>query len=90
MCRPPHLPQDIFDEIKELPDSVPRGYGHNKLFDIPYGSTTNKDHRPSLKRCPYLNKSLPFVASVQHARNTNLMVQCVECEMWRLIIPNTN
>ena len=28
-----------------------------------------------------VDKRLPFVASVQHARNTNPMIQCEECEM---------
>ena len=30
-------------------------------------------------------KTLPFVASIQHAKNVNLMVQCEECGTWRLI-----
>ena len=31
------------------------------------------------------HKSLPFVASIQHVKNTNLMIQCEECGMWRLV-----
>ena len=31
------------------------------------------------------SKTLPFVASVQHVRNANLMVMCKECDMWRLL-----
>ena len=30
-------------------------------------------------------QTLPFVASVQHARNTNIMMQCEECDMWRIM-----
>ena len=36
----------------------------------------------------WVDKSLPFVASVQHTRNTNLMIQCEECEMWQLVYSN--
>ena len=59
--------------------------GHYKPFDSVYGTDTSEEHRPSLQKRPNRQKTLPFVASVQHARNTNLMVQCEECEMWRLV-----
>ena len=85
LCKPPRLPPDVFDEIKDLPDPVPSGDGHYKSFDTLYGTTTSEEHRPSLQTQSTRRKSLPFVASVQHARNTNLMVQCEECNMWRLI-----
>ena len=85
MCKPPRLPCDVFDEIKNLPDLIPDTNGHYKSFESVYGTVTAEEHRPSLKSRPSRAKSLPFVASVQHARNTNLMVQCEECEMWRLI-----
>ena len=76
---------EVFHEIKDLPDPVPSGDGHYKSFDTLYGTTTSEEHRPSLQTQSPRRKSLPFVASVQHARNTNLMVQCEECNMWRLI-----
>ena len=28
---------------------------------------------------------MPFVASIQHARNANLMIQCEDCGMWGLV-----
>ncbi len=30
-------------------------------------------------------KSVPFPVTIQHARNTNMVVQCEECGMWRII-----
>ena len=30
-------------------------------------------------------KTLPFVASIEHVKNTNLVIQCEECRMWRLV-----
>lgn len=84
ICKPPRLPSDVFD-IKFLPDPVPSGDGHYKPFGNLYGKEISKKHHPSLQTPPSRAKTLPFVASVQHAHNTNLMVQCEECEMWHLI-----
>ena len=28
---------------------------------------------------------MPFSLSVQHMKNADIMVQCEECEMWRLV-----
>lgn len=60
--------------------------GHYKQFQDVYGTVTTEDHRPSLqqKRCTN-SKTLPFVASIQHVRNVNLMVLCEECDMWHLL-----
>ena len=85
ICKPPHLPLDVFDELKHLPDPTPGNDGHYKSFQEVYGTVTSEDSRPSLQKCSVRAKSLPFVASVQHARNTNIMVQCEECEMWRIV-----
>ena len=47
---------------------------------------TSEEHRPSLKKAPKAKaKSLPFYASVQHVKNAQLMLQCEECNMWRLV-----
>ena len=32
-----------------------------------------------------MKKMLPLYASVQHVKNAQLMVQCEECNMWRLV-----
>ena len=85
ICKPPRLPSDVFQEIRFLPDPVPNDDGHYKPFEIVYGKTTSEKHRPTLQKRPARLKTLPFVASVQHARNTNMMIQCEECEMWRLV-----
>lgn len=28
---------------------------------------------------------MPFSPSVQHCRNTDVMIQCTECDKWRLV-----
>ena len=37
------------------------------------------------RRHPNGKKTLPFSACVQHVKNVDLMLQCDECSMWRLL-----
>ena len=46
---------------------------------------SSEEHQISLLKRSKKHKSLPFVASIQHVKNTNLMIQCEECGMWRLV-----
>ena len=85
ICKPPRLPPEVFGSLHMLPDPVPGDDGHYLPFDSVYGTTTSEKHRPSLLQAKKRKKTLPFIASIQHAKNTNLMVECVECGMWRLI-----
>ena len=68
-----------------LPDPVPEQDGHYLSFAEVYSSPTTEEHRPSLQARKGRQKSLPFVASVQHVKNANCMIQCEECQMWRLV-----
>lgn len=85
ICRPPRLPTEAFSKISFIPDPIPQGDGHYKPFEEVYGTTTTEKFRPSLSKQSAKSKKLPFSASVQHVRNVDLMVQCEECEMWRLL-----
>ena len=85
ICKPPRLPPEIFSQIHHLPDPTPASDGHYKQFSDVYGKATTEAHRPSIAKRTGRNKSLPFVASVQHVRNVTLMIQCEECGMWRLL-----
>ena len=84
LCKPPRLPAQKFDKLSHIPDPVPGIDGHYLSFTEVFGKSTDEKHRPSLQKSTR-RKSLPFVASVQHANNTGLLVQCEECEMWRLV-----
>ena len=87
ICKPVRLPKDIFNSIKHLPFPLPDDHGHYQPFSTVLGKDTTEEHRPSLKgRASNAKvKSLPFYASVQHVKNAQLMVQCEECNMWRLV-----
>ena len=87
LCEPVRLPRDIFSSIKHLPFPAPDDYGHYQPFSTVLGKDTTEENQPSLKgRASNAQvKSLPFYASVQHVINAQLMVQCEECNMWRLV-----
>ena len=82
MRRPPRLPKTVFDTISVLPDPVPAEDGHYKAFDQLLGTPTDGSFRPSLQKA---KKTLPFSASIQHVKNVDMMLQCKECSMWRLL-----
>ena len=85
ICKPPRLPPDIFSKLGHLPDPIPGDDGHYQVFHTVFKTTTTEEHRPSQSGKKTKGKSLPFRASVQHVRNTEMMLQCEECCMWRLI-----
>ena len=85
ICRPVRMPMDIFRNIHHLPDPIPGEEGHYAPFEDVYGTPTTEKHRPSLHVRKGRQKTLPFTASVQHVKNVDIMVQCEECQMWRLL-----
>ena len=62
-----------------LPDPIPGQDEHYLPFKELYGTQTTEGNRPSLTKKSKKQKTLPFVASIQHARNVNMVVQCEEC-----------
>ncbi len=78
--------KDKFDQLRFLPDPIMGSDDHYLPFNSAYSTTlTTEIYRPSLKG-KNLAKPLPFSSpSVQHALNTNIDVQCDECDMWNCI-----
>ena len=65
---------------------MPGDDGHYKDFYTVFKTPTTEEYRPSKAESGPKRKSLAFRASVQHVRNTQVMLQCgEECSMWRLI-----
>ena len=58
--------------------------GHYLSFEESFGKETSESHRPSLQPKPK-RKTLPFHGVLQHVTNVNMVVQCGECGMWRLL-----
>ena len=85
ICKPVRLPDDIFRGLMHLPDPTPCSDGHYKPFTEIFGKETSENHRPSLQKKPKKKKTLPFHGVLQHVKNANMMLECEECGMWRLL-----
>ncbi len=86
ICKPIRLPADTFNMLKHLPHPTPGEDDHYAPFSSVFGTVTSGEHRPSYKKKALSKKNtLPFYASVQHVKNVELMVECQECGMWRLL-----
>ena len=83
-------PVKFFDRISFLPDPMPQNDGHYKEFKDIFGTETTEDHMPSLQKRLYREKSVPFPVTLQHARNTNMGVQCEACGVWRIVYSKHN
>ena len=85
LCRPVLMSWEALDSLSLLPDPVPGEDGHYCPFDSVFGTPTLEEFRPSLWTSKSKQRSMPFSPSVQQVRNTDIMVQCKECKMWRLV-----
>lgn len=86
ICKAVTMDSTIFHTISFLPDPTPKGDGHYKMFSEQYGLTTSEEYRPSMQVTKKSAKQLfGFSPSQQHVRNINLLLQCEECDMWRLL-----
>lgn len=90
ICKPVRLPSHIFSSLRHIPHPSPGDDGHYLSFAEALLVNTTGEHHPSLsiKANKSSSNTLPFYASVQHVQNAQLMVQCDNCEMWRLIFSN--
>ena len=85
VCKPPRLPVDVFDSFFHLPDPIPDGE-HYKDFKSLYGKVEiSEEHRPSLKEVENKSSRMPFTPTAQFAKNASTVIQCHECDKWRLI-----
>ena len=60
--------------------------GHFEPFEQVFGTETDERFCPSAEETRNkAKKTLPFNATQQHAKNTNIVIQCEECELWRIV-----
>ena len=86
ICKPPRMSEEDFRRIKHLPDPMPGQDDHYLSFEEAFNKTvTTEQHRPSLSQSKRKTKTLSYSPSVQHVRNAQLMLQCEECDLWRLV-----
>lgn len=86
ICKPLRMDEEEFKATNFLPDPVPDTDGHYKSFFDLFGQPTTEEFRPSLKNTSKSAKNvLGYAPSQQHVNNVGLLVQCEECDMWRLL-----
>lgn len=85
LCSPVGLPHSVFEKLHHIPHPMPGEDGHYRPFSEVFGTQTSEEYRPSLKKSTSKTRKvvkqrrLPYYASVQHVKNSQLMVQCMEC-----------
>lgn len=84
VCRPVRMERAKFEQLRFLPDPIMQEDGHYLPFEKAFTRNTTEKDRPSLIG-KSTAKPLSFSPSVQHAKNTDTMIQCEECDMWRLV-----
>ena len=67
-----------------MPDPIINEEGHYHSFDVLYGTSTTEKDLPSASMTTQ-KKMIPFNTTQQHVKNVNLVIQCEECQMWRLL-----
>jgi len=84
ICKPVRMLKESIIKLHYLPDSVPAEKNNFKRYKDVYGTVTSEEFRPSLQKRSKC-KTLPFSASIQHVKTVNMMLQCDECGLWRLL-----
>ena len=79
MCKPIRMPSDLFEQLHYLPDPQPSQDGHYHSFSDVFGKPSSEDFRPIVFRRKKSSKN-HF-----HSQSVSNMIQCEECEMWRLV-----
>ena len=78
-------------DLSVLPNPVIGEDSHYASFSTVFGKDTSGSIPPSLNSKKQKGtQSLGFNATQQHAKNTNTVIQCEECGMWRLVFSKKN
>ena len=85
VCKPVRMDPAVFASLHYLPNPVPGSDDHYKSFEEVYGQSEalTEKHRPSLQQKK--RKATSFSPSQQHVKNVGLLLQCEECDKWRLL-----
>src|SRR6185437_6204257 len=69
-----------------FPDPIPTIDGKKyESFEKLYGQETTEEYRPSLKEKNKSNNEMDFKSSAQNCKNVGTLIQCGECDKWRVI-----
>ena len=84
-CKPVRMDPNVFSFLHYLPNPVPGPDDHYKSFEEIYGQSQAliEKHRSSLQQRK--KRATSFSPSQQHVKKVGLLLQCEECDKWRLI-----
>jgi hypothetical protein len=72
--------------MHHLPDPIPKlDGGSYKTFEELYGTETTEEFRPSAQKLTKESQGMGFSPSAQYAKNVGMVVQCGECDKWRVL-----
>jgi len=72
--------------MHHLPDPVQKLNSESyKTFEELYGTETTEEFRPSAQKLTKESQGMGFSPSAQYAKNVGTVVQCGECEKWRVL-----
>lgn len=81
ICKVPRLPQEVFSTLHHLPDPILGEEAHFVPFESVYGTDTTEKDRPSAQKSRDGGRKY----TLKHVKNANLMLQCDDCSLWRLL-----
>ena len=84
ICSPVRMDTELFQTLRYLPDPMLGSDGHYLPFNDVFRSQTSEKDRPSLQ-AQKQKKSLSYSPVKPHALNVGVVIQCDECNKWRLL-----
>ena len=82
ICKPIRCNSETWLKVHNFPDPIPTIDGKKyESFEKLYGQET----RPSLKEKNKSNNEMGFKSSAQNCKNVGTLIQCGECDKWRVI-----
>ncbi|POG73099.1 hypothetical protein GLOIN_2v1828214, partial [Rhizophagus irregularis DAOM 181602=DAOM 197198] len=86
ICKPVRCDSETWLKVHNFPDPIPSLDGKKyKSFEELYGQETSEEYRPSLKDKKNSNNEMGFKPSAQCCKNVGTLIQCGECDKWRVI-----
>jgi hypothetical protein len=86
ICKPVRCDSETWLKVHNFPDPVPTTDGKKyKSFEELYGQETTEEYRPSLNETKKSKNEMGFKSSAQNCKNVGTLVQCGECDKWRVI-----
>src|SRR5438045_7228635 len=89
ICKPVRCDPETWLEVHNFPNPIPTIDGKKyKSFEELYGQETTEEFRPSLKEKKKSNEDhneMGFRPSAQNCKNVGTLIQCGECDKWRVI-----